>query len=348
MENPMAIKLTAITKGSGCGCKIPPGVLSQVLIGKGNNAEFPSLLVGFNAMDDAAAMALPDGQILLSTLDFFTPVSDDPYEFGQIAAANSISDIYAMGGKPLLATAILGFPLEILSPELMGEVISGAESICHIAGIPLAGGHSIANPEPFFGLSVNGLVTKSGLKKNTGALAGDHIYMTKPLGTGILNTAVKRGQLDPDHRSQYIQVMTTLNKEGSWFGTLDAVHAMTDITGFGLLGHLREMAEGSQLTAAIKLDAIPYFDFIEKYIQLNCLPDNTYRNWNAHESKVDSLSDMKWFSLLNDPQTNGGLLLAVAADFVTQFEQLAGKQGIAISCIGVFKTQAEKSVVFEF
>lgn len=346
MAIPQEIRLTELTKGSGCGCKIPPGILGEVLKDRGLPGAYPNLLVGFKSMDDAAAFELPGGDVLLSTVDFFTPVTDDPFEFGQIAAANSISDIYAMGGKPLMATSVLGFPVDKLKPSTVAQIMAGAEQTCQEAGIPLAGGHSIDNPEPFFGLSVNGLVAKAALKKNIGAQVGDDIYITKPIGIGILNTAVKRGHLEPEHKDIYMRVLKQLNREGLWLGEFSEVHAMTDITGFGLLGHLREMAEGSGLTAHLDLQLIPTFEFISQYIQLNCFPDNTFRNWNAHEPHVSALTDMHWFALLNDPQTNGGIMFSADPALAPILIEKAKTEGAMIYRIGSFQRAGAKSVVF--
>ena len=253
-------RLTSMAKASGCGCKIEPAVLSKILGERGSvNQRFESLLVGNEANDDAAAMRLPSGELLLSTADFFTPLVDDPFEFGRIASTNAISDIYAMGGTPLMALGLLGWPVDVLPPEMAAEVMRGAKEVCTKAGIPLAGGHSITNDVPFFGLSVSGLVAESQLKRNQGAKAGDLLFLTKPLGIGMLAAALKRGKLDEAGYQELIQVTTTLNSLGEHFGKVKGVTAMTDVTGFGLLGHLLEML-GEDLGAELTLGSLPVLE----------------------------------------------------------------------------------------
>ncbi len=320
------IKLTHFSHGGGCGCKIAPQVLDVIL--KGNEAQnhFPNLIVGNSGRDDAAVIEL-NGQALISTVDFFAPIVDDPEEFGRIAAANALSDIYAMGGKPLLAIAILGWPVKKIAPELAGLVVKGAMSICSEAGIPLAGGHSIDSPEPIFGLSVNGIAPLTHIKKNNTAKAGDLLFLTKRLGTGVLGTAIKRGLITPEDHVAVVKSMCTLNKAGEQFGKLNYISAMTDVTGFGLLGHLVEMTEGSNLVAEIKFSEIPIFANVENYIKQMCFPDNTYKNWNAVENKVSGIEGTS-FIMLCDPQTSGGLLVAVHPDHADEFIVEARNQGI--------------------
>jgi selenide,water dikinase len=255
----------------------------------------------------------------VSTVDFFTPIVDDAFDFGRIAAANAISDVYAMGGRPVFANAILGWPVDKLPLPLAAKVIDGAQNICAKAGIPLAGGHSIDSAEPIFGLAVNGLIRKEHIKRNGGAQEGDLIFITKPLGTGIVATAIKRGLLQhEEHKRIVVESMCALNTVGEKLSKLEGVHAMTDITGFGLLGHLIEMCEGSGMSAEIEMSKVPVFDFIDHYLQQNIIPDNTYRNWNSFEKKVNGISDMRSFQLLNDPQTSGGLMVAVAQESVAE------------------------------
>ncbi len=308
-------RLTQFSHGSGCGCKIAPAVLDQILKHQGkekDNLKFNELLVGYEHKDDAAVWDLGNDDALVSTVDFFMPIVDNARDFGRISACNAISDIYAMGARPLFANAILGWPVDKLPVELAAEVLDGARQICMEANIPLAGGHSINSTEPMFGLAVNGIIKTTHIKKNSTAQAGDLILVTKQLGTGILGAALKRGMLkDEAHLAAMVKSMTTLNKAGAELASMPGVHAMTDITGFGLLGHLIEMCEGSGVSAEIDFGKIPVFDFIDEYLQQNIIPDNTYRNWNSFEKKVEGISDMRAFQLLNDPQTSGGLLIAV-------------------------------------
>jgi selenide,water dikinase len=317
------IKLTEFSHGAGCGCKIAPDKLEQILSNNKSTAQFANLLVGNQTNDDAAIWDLENGQALVSTVDFFMPIVNDAFDFGRIAATNALSDIYAMGGKPIFANAILGWPIDKLPLDLASKVIEGAQSVCKQANIPIAGGHSIDSLEPMFGLAVNGLVDKKNIKQNSGAKAGDLLFLTKPLGTGIIGTAIKRGLIEAEeHAKICIESMCKLNSIGYQIAQLNGVNALTDITGFGLLGHLIEMAEGAHLTAEINWKNVPYFEFIETYLQKNIIPDNTYRNWNAYEKKVDGLNDMKAFQILNDPQTSGGLLISVHPDNTNEFCKL--------------------------
>ncbi|MBI3234231.1 MAG: selenide, water dikinase SelD [Bacteroidetes bacterium] len=334
-------RLTQMTKGSGCGCKIAPALLDQILKLTNRQPQFDKLIAGFETKDDAAIYAFDSENYMISTVDFFTPVVDDPFQFGRVAAANAISDIYAMGGKPLMANAVLGFPSEKLSNEIISQILNGGIEVCNEAGIPLAGGHSIENPEPFFGLSVTGMVKSNHLKKNIGAKKGDILYITKPLGIGVMNTAIKRALASEAHITEHIVNMSKLNKEGFLFGTLPYIHAMTDITGFSLLGHLIEMTEGSGVSAQVYAGEVPMYDFIDEYLKQNCLPDNTYRNWNSYEKKVNGLNEMKMFQILNDPQTNGGLMVSVDSNFETEFNQIVQQQNI--SCFRIGKIIEEDS-----
>lgn len=304
------IKLTQYSHGAGCGCKISPKVLSAIL--KTNLAPFdsPNLLVGNDTRDDAAVYDMNDGTAIISTTDFFMPIVDDPFTFGKIAAANAISDVYAMGGKPLLAIAILGWPINKLSAETAQEVLEGGRQICSEAGIPLAGGHSIDSPEPVFGLAVTGQILVERLKRNDTATAGCRLILTKPLGTGILTTAQKNGKLKPEHGLIAPESMMKLNKTGYDLGGITAVKALTDVTGFVLLGHLAEMCEGSNLSAEIEMDKIPRFEAVNSYIFNNCIPCGTHRNWESYGHQVKLNSEEEKL-ILCDPQTSGGLLIAV-------------------------------------
>ncbi|HRY31669.1 MAG TPA: selenide, water dikinase SelD [Bacteroidales bacterium] len=313
-------RLTAFSPGAGCGCKISPAVLETILATANHPVQQPSLLVNASTRDDAAVLDLGNGQALISTTDFFMPVCDDAFDFGRIAAANAISDVYAMGGKPVLAVSILGWPLEKLPPELASQVLEGARSVCTEAGIALAGGHSIDSLEPIFGLAVSGLVDVAHLKRNSTAQPGDLILLTKPLGVGILTTAQKKDLLKPEHAATAIRSMTALNKTGETLGKCDGVNAMTDVTGFGLLGHLIEMCEGNGLSAELNWDKIPVFEMIPAYLDQDCIPGGTFRNWKSYGHKVGPLTE-KQKTILCDPQTNGGLLFAVRAD---QMEKISG------------------------
>lgn len=313
------IKLTQFSHGAGCGCKIAPAVLDKILKSNTITSGYPSLLVGNGTKDDAAVYDLGNGKALISTTDFFTPIVDDAFAFGRIAGANAISDVYAMGGKPMMAIAILGWPVDKIAPEIAQQVLEGAREICEEAGIPLAGGHSIDTPEPIFGLSVNGLVSISNLKQNNQAKAGDLLFLTKPIGVGILATAQKRDLLAESHLNLLLQQLGTLNKAGAMLGELSGVHAMTDVTGFGLLGHLIEMAEGSSLHASLYYGSVPILEAARTYMAQRIVPDATFRNWNGYSSKVGfapGINVMEAFTLLPDPQTNGGLLIAVAPEEV--------------------------------
>jgi selenide, water dikinase len=314
-------KLTQYSHGAGCGCKISPAILDKILH---SNIAAPldaRLLVGNDKRDDAAVLDLGNGTALISTTDFFMPIVDDPYDFGRIASANAISDVYAMGGRPVLAIAILGWPIEKLPPETAQRVLEGARAICAEAGITLAGGHSIDCPEPVFGLAVNGLVNTHQVKQNSTAIPGCRLYLTKALGVGILSTAQKKGLLLADDAALALQSMTTLNKLGELFGKLDYVKAMTDVTGFGLLGHLAEMCEGSRLSAAIEYNKVPVIASLPHYLGQNCIPGGTQRNWKSYGHKVSALSDEQRI-VLADPQTSGGLLVAVAEEGIEDFEKL--------------------------
>ena len=266
------IRMTEYSHGSGCGCKISPKVLDTILKSDLPSMDFPDLLVGNSSRDDAAVCDLGNGTAVISTTDFFMPIVDDPYTFGRIAATNAISDIYAMGGKPVMAIAIFGWPLDKLPAEVGQQVIEGGRSVCQDAGIPLAGGHSIDAPEPIFGLAVTGVVDTDQIKENSTAQEGDLIYLTKPIGIGILSTAQKQKKIKPEHENIAPDVMSTLNNIGTELAALNCVNAMTDVTGFGLAGHLREVCEGSNLQAVVNFEEVPLLPHIYDYIALGCSP----------------------------------------------------------------------------
>lgn len=310
------IRLTQFSHGAGCGCKISPKVLDRILKSNFTLPDNKKLLVGNSSKDDAAAYDLGNGDALISTTDFFTPIVDDAFDFGRIASTNAISDVYAMGGKPIMAIAILGWPIDKLQPELAQKVVEGSRAICAEAGIPLAGGHSIDTAEPIFGLAVSGLAEIKSLKQNNTAREGDVLFLTKPLGVGILTTAEKRGLLKEEHKSIAVAQMMQLNKVGEALGRVNAVTAMTDVTGFGLLGHLAEMAEGSGLSAEIIFENVPFIiPDIKFYIENKCTPGGTNRNWDSYGEKVGEINNYQK-AILADPQTSGGLLIAVTPSAV--------------------------------
>jgi selenide,water dikinase len=308
------IRLTQYSHGAGCGCKISPKMLETILHSNFAMPDNKNLIVGNHSKDDAAVMDLGNGQALISTTDFFMPIVDDPFQFGRIASANAISDVYAMGGKPILAIAILGWPINTIPPEIARQVIEGSRSICNEAGIPLAGGHSIDSPEPIFGLAVNGLVSTASIKQNNTAREGDHLFLTKRLGVGILTTAEKKGILKAEHASIAAEQMMKLNKIGEELGKLQGVNAMTDVTGFGLLGHLIEMAEGSGMSAEISLEKLPLITpDLAEYIHMKAVPGGTHRNMDSYGMKCLVHGDNALAtSILADPQTSGGLLVSVS------------------------------------
>ena len=349
MEQTEEIKLTQFSRGAGCGCKIAPKVLEEILKTNFSIPVDKKLLVGNSSNDDAAVYDLGNGTALISTTDFFMPIVDDAFDFGRIASANAISDVYAMGGKPLLAVAILGWPVEKLPAELAQKVLDGSRKICEEAGIPLAGGHSIDSTEPIFGLAVSGLVDIKNLKKNNTAKAGDVIFITKSLGVGVLSTAQKRGLIKEEHVAVMISQMTQLNKIGEALGKINGVTAMTDVTGFGLLGHLMEMAEGSNCSAEINYSKLPVADGVKEYLSQRIVPDATYRNWNCYSTKTafeKGVNVMEAFNLLPDPQTNGGLLITVDETAVEEVKKLLKENGLEKFAvpIGRMKTVSEKTV----
>lgn len=344
-----AVFLTQYSRGAGCGCKIAPKVLDEILKTSISIPANSKLLVGNSSKDDAAAYDLGNGMALISTTDFFMPIVDDAFDFGRIASANAISDVYAMGGKPILAIAILGWPVDKLPAELAQKVLDGSRTICEEAGITLAGGHSIDSAEPFFGLAVSGLVTIKDLKQNNTARPGDHIFLTKSLGVGILATAQKRKLINPEHVPIMISQMAQLNSVGEALGKIDGVTAMTDVTGFGLLGHLIEMAEGSNCSAEINYSQLPVIEGAKEYLSQRIVPDATYRNWNSYSTKTGfekGVNVMEAFNLLPDPQTNGGLLISVDPAALADVKSLLKENRLEAftTPIGMFTTAGEKTI----
>jgi selenide, water dikinase len=341
-------KLTQYSHGAGCGCKIAPKVLDEILKSDTAKIYFPNLLVGNEERDDAAVFDLGDGTAIISTTDFFMPIVDDAEKFGRIASVNSISDIYAMGGTPMLAIAILGWPINQLPAEVANKVIEGSRKACAEAGIPLAGGHSIDSPEPIFGLAVTGRVPIKNLKKNGGATLTCKLFLTKPIGVGILTTAQKKDVLLPEHQNIASDNMSKLNTIGSLFGTKSYIKAMTDVTGFGLLGHLSEMCEASNLTAHITLDKVPFLDknILDYYLEKKCVPGGTIRNFDSYGHKISPINDYQR-NLLADPQTSGGLLVAVESEFENDFLELCKSQKLDLQAFGTFSKKGEFVVVVE-
>jgi selenide,water dikinase len=342
------ILLTQYSHGAGCGCKIAPAVLDHILANSAYKTQVPGLLVGNEERDDAAVFDLGDGTAIISTTDFFMPIVDDPFTFGRIASANAISDIYAMGGTPLMAIAILGWPVNVLSAEVAASVIEGSRKTCLDAGIPLAGGHSIDSPEPIFGLAVTGRVNIPHLKKNGGAKIGAKLYLTKPLGIGILSTAQKQNKLLPEHIHLGPDWMLQLNQIGQFFGTLSCVQAMTDVTGFGLMGHLKEMCEASDCSAEINFDQVPLIDgdILKYYLDQQCIPGGTKRNWDSYGNQIALHNDLQKH-LLSDPQTSGGLLVAVNPDESAHFEAITLERGFDLKPFGVMIPRKEKRIYIQ-
>lgn len=327
------IKLTQFSHGAGCGCKISPKVLTTILKTELVPHISPMLLVGNDSRDDAAVLDLGDGSAIISTTDFFMPIVDDPFVFGRIAAANAISDVYAMGGTPILAIAILGWPINKLPAEVAQKVLNGGRSICSEAGITLAGGHSIDSPEPIFGLAVTGRVEINKLKKNDSATLGCKLLLTKPLGVGILTTAQKNGVLKDEHALIAPDLMCKLNKIGKDLADINGVKAITDVTGFGLLGHLSEMCEGSSLSAKIDFSKVPKLEMLDEYLAHNCIPGGTYRNWESYGSKI-KIANESWKNILSDPQTSGGLLIAVTPESENEVQRILVKNNIITESFG--------------
>ena len=306
----------------------------------------PNLLVGNETADEAAVYDLGNGTAIISTTDFFMPIVDDPFDFGRIAATNAISDIFAMGGKPIMGIAILGFPTNVLPAEIAQKIVDGGRFACHQVGIALAGGHSIDSPEPIFGLAVTGVIDTEKVKRNASAKSGCKLYMTKALGIGILTTAEKKGKLKPEHQGLATAAMCQMNSIGSQFSQVDGVTAMTDVTGFGLLGHLIEICEGSNLSAVVFADKIKTLGGVKDYIAQGCVPGGTGRNFDSYGHKVGILTEEQK-AILCDPQTSGGLLVAVDPNSVQTIIEIAKDAGIDLYEVGELKPKSESDVVVE-
>lgn len=327
------IRMTEYSHGSGCGCKIAPKLLDEILKSRIAIQPEPRLLVGNQSKDDAAVFDLGNGTSVISTTDFFMPIVDDPFEFGQIAATNAISDVFAMGGTPLMAIAIFGWPIDKLGPDVAQEVVDGGRQACSDAGIPLAGGHSIDAPEPIFGLAVTGTVENNNLKRNDSAEPGSRLYLTKPLGIGILTTAQKQKKLRQQHERIAPDTMCRLNSIGAQIAHIEGVTAMTDVTGFGLLGHLVEICQGSNVRAAIEYERIPRLEGVEYYLEQGCSPGGAQRNFESYGQQVSPLDPLQQ-KLLCDPQTSGGLLIAVKTEAEKAFLEITSAAELSLDPIG--------------
>jgi selenide,water dikinase len=339
----MEVKLTEYSHGAGCGCKISPAVLAKIVSSDLPKLIDTNLLVGNETSDDAAVYDLGNGTSIISTTDFFMPIVDDPYTFGRIAATNAISDIYAMGGKPIMAIAILGWPVSLLSPEVAQRVVEGGRAVCHEAGMSLAGGHSIDSPEPIFGLAVTGTIETKKVLKNSTARLGSHLFLTKPLGVGILTTAQKKKLLEQEDEGLAIENMCILNSVGEAFSELQGVTAMTDVTGFGLFGHLGEVCKASHLSAKIDFDKIPLISQAEKYRLQDAIPGGTYRNFESYQENLSSINDkQKHYGC--DPQTSGGLLVAVSPEGLSEFHQVAEQHGLCLQSFGQLIEQGDRLI----
>jgi len=313
--NTHVLRLTSLAHGGGCGCKLAPSVLQQLLADQPAAAPFKQLLVGTETSDDAAVWQVDDNTCVIATTDFFMPMVDDPYDFGRIAATNAISDVYAMGGKPIMALAILGMPVDKIPVEMVREILKGGAAVCGIAGIPVAGGHSIDCPEPVYGLAVIGTCHPSQVRRNADARPGDALILTKPVGVGIYSAAIKQSALPPAAYQEMIATTTTLNKVGAELGNDKDVHAVTDVTGFGVLGHALELARGSKLAVVLQADAVPLLAEAAMLAEQGFVTGASHRNWASYSHDValpDGLPEWKRH-LLSDPQTSGGLLVSCAA-----------------------------------
>jgi selenide, water dikinase len=324
-------RLTSLSHGGGCGCKIAPGVLAELMRRSAAATPFPQLLVGVETADDAAVYRINDEQAVIATTDFFMPIVDDPFDFGRIAAVNALSDVYAMGGTPILALAIVGMPINVLPADIIREILRGGEAVCSQAGIPIAGGHSIDSVEPIYGLVALGLAHPGNIKRNSTAQAGDALLLGKPLGVGILSATLKKERLGESDYRALIDTTTRLNVAGPDLARLPGVHAMTDVTGFGLLGHLLEICRGSALSARVKMSLVPLLDNVRALAEAGCVTGASGRNWTSYgaEIRLDAQLDGTDRALLCDPQTSGGLLVACAEDTVVNAMQVFARHGFA-------------------
>jgi selenide,water dikinase len=328
-------RLTSLSHGGGCGCKIAPGVLSEILKGTARMPMPPELLVGIETADDAAVYKLNDQQALIATTDFFMPIVDDPYDFGRIAATNAISDVYAMGGQPIMALALVGMPINVLSTETNGKILAGGEAVCKAAGIPIAGGHTIDSVEPIYGLVALGLVHPDRVKRNADARPGDVLVLGKPLGVGVLSAALKKEKLDGAGYDRMIATTTRLNTPGPELAALDGVHALTDVTGFGLAGHALELARGARLTVTIDWKAVPVLPGVRELASAGHVTGASGRNWTGYGHDIvlpDGFADVDR-ALLTDPQTSGGLLVSCTPAAVDQVLAVFRRHGFGDAAV---------------
>lgn len=337
-----SIKLTAFAHGGGCGCKIAPGILQEIIGKPIHNS--PYLLTSNSGNEDAAVWDLENGQVLVSTTDFFMPIVDNPYDFGAIAAANAMSDVYAMGAKPIFALAILGWPIEKIPAHIAAQVMQGATDKCHEAGIAIAGGHTVDNVEPLFGLAVNGIGYKSNVKRNNSIELGDVLFLTKPIGTGLITSAFKRNLMNEELYSIAVNEMKKLNAIGTQLSIIQEVNAMTDVTGFGLLGHALEMCEGSRFSIEFNLSKIPLLPGVENCIKSFIYPDMTMKNFNTYKESVAELSAAELL-ILCDPQTSGGLMFSVRADKENEIKELLSINKLYAEVIGRVIPAAHNRIV---
>jgi len=340
------MRLTELSHGGGCGCKIAPGVLRDMLAGVPVAQAFPDLLVGIESGDDAAVYKLNEEQAIVATTDFFMPIVDDAFDFGRIAAANALSDVYAMGGKPILALAIVGMPVNAMPLETIQKILEGGAVVCAQAGIPVAGGHSIDTPEPIYGLVALGVVHPQHVKRNNRARHGDELILAKGLGVGILSAALKKQKLDADGYAEMLHSTTQLNTPGSWLAQMDAVHAMTDVTGFGLLGHLLGICRGSQLAAEVEFDKLPLLPSARQLAQQGFVTGASHRNWQSYGEEVEAPDLAEWqHNLLTDPQTSGGLLIACGSEKSQHIVQRLHEGGFAYSLVIGLLSEGEARVL---
>lgn len=328
-------RLTSLSHGGGCGCKIAPGVLSEILKTSTAMPLPPQLLVGIETADDAAVYQLNDSQALIATTDFFMPIVDDPYDFGRIAATNAISDVYAMGGTPIMALALVGMPINVLSTATIGRILEGGAAVCQAAGIPVAGGHTIDSVEPIYGLVALGLVHPGKVKRNADAKAGDVLVLGKPIGVGILSAALKKEKLDAAGYACMLDVTTKLNTPGPELAALAGVHALTDVTGFGLAGHALEMARGAQLSVHLDWSRVPVVQGVRALAEAGCVTGASGRNWAAYGASVDLPAGFPALdqALLSDPQTSGGLLVSCAPEAVSEVLAIFARHGFAQAAV---------------
>ena len=327
-------RLTSLSHGGGCGCKIAPNVLNEILKNTTSMPIPPQLLVGIENADDAAVYQINDEQALIATTDFFMPIVDDPFDFGRIAATNAISDVYAMGGTPIMALALVGMPVNVLPTETIGKILDGGQSVCRDAGIPIAGGHTIDCVEPIYGLVVLGLVHPKRIKRNADAQVGDRLILGKPLGIGVLSAALKKNSLTPEGYAQLIANTTKLNTPGKELSALAGVHAMTDVTGFGLAGHALEIARGSRLTVQLNMTEVPILNGVRELAQQGILTGASHRNWVAYGKEIEMTTERNAIdqALLSDPQTSGGLLVACSSKSVTEVLSIFHQHGFSSAC----------------